>query len=435
MENKRNIAQLFLMLSICLTALFTTQSCKKKTNWNPTFKYTDTNPYGTYITYDLLKEAFPEKDISISRKSISRTLKPILDDYIFYYDLEEGEEESHVEMSYYDSIADVEDVITYLSITKDFNFGKKDNLTFLLDFAAIGNNVFISAQTFDQRLLDTLQLDYIHHIQDTAFILSDYDTSKVYRFSNITKDAHNLIYIDSCKLPHKTLATNQKLKQPAFIKVQYGKGNIYLHTIPIAFTNIMMLDEEKYQFAFQCLSYIPENSQIIWDEYTKKRHKGLLDEDDESSGSGLLKVMLSSPPLKVALILIIIGIVLYMIFASKRKQRIIPDFKPFTNSSIEFMNTISNLFYKKKDYKAITERRQAYFLEYIRSNYYIKTESVDKEFLDLLQAKSGMDKVRINRIFELYNDIMLYLHISENQFMQYNELLEEFYDKVKNKSK
>lgn len=426
---------MLLVSCVCMITLVSAQSCKRKTNWNPTYKYSDTNPYGTYITYDLLKEVFHEDNISISRKSITRTLKPILDDYILYYDLEEGEEPEQIDMSYYDSISNVEDVMTYMSISNIFQFKKNDNLTFLLDFAAVGNNVFIAAQTFDYRLLDTLQLDYIYHIQDTAFVLSDYDTTKIYNYTYPRQEIPKVLSVDSCKLPFRILGTNEKLRQATFIKIQYGKGNIYLHTLPVAFTNINVLDEDKYKFVFKCLSYIPKESKIIWDEYTKKHHQGLWDEDEESSGNGLLKVMLSSPPLRVALLLIILGIILYMIFTSKRRQRIIPDFKPFTNSSVEFMNTISNLFYKKKDYKAITERRHAYFLEFIRHNYYIQTERIDSEFIDLLHAKSGMDVVRINKIFELYNDITLYLHISENQFMQYNRLLEEFYDKVKNKSK
>lgn len=434
MKDKLNIIFRIVTVCICFIVLCSFPSCTKKTNWKPTLKNTDKNPYGTFILFDLLEDIFEEDNIIVSKDPVGEAIYPYLDGYIDYYDLEEGEVQDSLTMAFYDTIVDVEVVSTYLSITKSFDLYHHDELVYLLDFVAVGNNAFIAAETFDSKLIDTLGLDNIYHIQDTAFILTDYDTAKVYNYKSIILSNHNLIDTDSCKLPIRTLATNEKLKQSSFVKIQYGKGFIYLNTLPVAFTNISLLDKEKYDFACRCLSYIPKESHIIWDEYSKKSYKRRYGED-ASMGDGLFKVMLNSPPLLASLILIFLGFILYMIFASKRKQRIIPEIKQPINSSIEFMSTISNLFYKKKDYKAIASKRHAYFLEFIRTNYYIPTENINDEFIDLLHAKSGMDKNEISKIFNLHNDIMLYLHITEAQFMQYNSLLEKFYDCAKNKSK
>lgn len=431
MKDKLNILFRIITVCICVIVLFSFPSCTKKTNWKPTLKNTDKNPYGTFIVYDLLEDIFDKDNINVSKNPVGETLYPYLEEYIDYYYLDEGQEQDKLSMSFYDSIVDVDVATTYLSITKSFDLYHKDELIYLLDFVAIGNNVFIAAESFDNMLLDTLKLDYIYHIQDTSFVLTDYDTSRIYNFKSIILNNHNLFDTDSCKFPLRTLATNQKLKQSSFIKVQYGKGYIYLHTLPVAFTNLSLLNKEKYDFAFQCLSYIPKDSHIIWDEYSKKafkRHYG----EDPKTGDGIFKVMLNSPPLRASLFLILIGLLLYMLFASKRKQRIIPEIKLPVNSSIEFMSTISNLFYKKKDYKAITTKRHAYFLEFIRSNYHIPTENINNEFIDFLHAKTEMNKEDISRIFTLYNDITQEnTRINEAKFMQYNLLLEKFYDCAK----
>lgn len=432
--NRQTIIYRIIVFSICFIGLSILSSCTHKTDWKPTFKKTDKNPYGTFILFDLLEDLFHEDNIIVSKDPVGEALYPYLDGYINYYNLDDEEEQDTLTMAFYDSIVDVESVTTYLSITKSFDLYHPDELIYLLDFVAIGNNVFIAAETFDSKLLDTLKLDNIYHIQDTAFILTDYDTAKIYNYKSVTLDNHSLIDIDSCKHPIRTLSTNKKLKQNSFVKIQYGKGFIYLNSLPVAFTNINLLDKEKYDFAFRCLSYIPQDSHIIWDEYSKKAFKRRYGED-ANTGDGLFKVMLNSPPLFAALMLILLGLLLYLIFASKRKQRIIPDIKLPINSSVEFMSTISNLFYKKKDYKAIVAKRHAYFLEFIRNNYHISTEKINNEFVDFLHAKSGMSKDNISNIFTLHNDIMLYLHITEEQFMRYNSLLEEFYDYAKNKSK
>ena len=143
--------------------------------------------------------------------------------------------------------------------------------------------------------------------------------------------------------------------------------------------------------------------------------------------------MLKNHPLKISLILIFIGFGLFLIFRAKRIQRVIPIIKPPVNSSIEFLDTISNLFYKKMDTRSIIDKRHTYFLDFIRKNYYLTTESVDKEFIKNISAKSTMDESRIEELFALYQDIKTLYYIPNDKFLKYNGILEEFYKTVKHK--
>ena len=219
------------------------------------------------------------------------------------------------------------------------------------------------------------------------------------------------------------MAFNNK-KDTVFIDVKYGKGHIYLHSVPSAFANVNMLQTGKYDFGFRCLSYLPKNSKIIWDEYQKQ---GSLGEGSD------FKVMLNNPPLRVALYAILIGFLLFMLFRSKRIQRAIPIIKPPVNSSLEFLGTISNLYYRKNDFMTILIKRHAYFLDYIRKHYYMSTENIDNEFVNVLSAKSGMDKDRLSELFHIYKDLSTLAFIETQPFLRYNNLLEEFYRTVKNK--
>lgn len=227
---------------------------------------------------------------------------------------------------------------------------------------------------------------------------------------------------DSCLYPVRVLATNNK-KDTVFIDVKYGKGHIFLHTIPAAFTNLYMLQTRKYDFGFRSLSYLPKDNKILWDEYQKQ---------GVSENTSEFRVILANPSLRTGLYIILAGLLLFIIFRAKRTQRIIPVIKPPVNSSLEFLGTISNLYYRKKDFTTIAAKRHAYFLDFIRKHYYMTTENIDGEFTSRLSAKSGMDKDKLNELFSLHKDLVILPYVSNEMFLKYNSLLEEFYKNVKN---
>ena len=256
---------------------------------------------------------------------------------------------------------------------------------------------------------------------DSIFALIDHPDKK-YPFKTVYGTTR--FNVDSCKHPVRVLTTTQTTNDTVFIDITYGKGHIFLHTVPTAFANINMINLEKYDFGFRCLSYLPQNSKIVWDEYQKQ---GAIGEGSD------FKVMLSNPPLRIALYIILGGLLLFMIFRAKRTQRIIPVIKPPVNSSLEFLSTLSNLYYKKKDFHTIIEKRHAYFLDYIRKHYYMSTENIDNEFINILSAKSGGDKDKLSELFLIYKDVSTLAFMPNEAFLKYNSLLEEFYRSVKNK--
>ena len=147
----------------------------------------------------------------------------------------------------------------------------------------------------------------------------------------------------------------------------------------------------------------------------------------------MFRVIFDSVPLRIAFYIIIAGLLLFMIFRAKRTQRAIPVINAPVNSSLEFLSTISNLYYRKKDFKDIAEKRHAYLLDFIRKNYYLSTENINDEFVTVLSSKSGLEVEKLNNLFTLYKDIATLAYISNDTFLKYNSLLEEFYKKAKNK--
>jgi len=433
MKDKKMIALIAVIILLMIGLSFAKSKQPKPQDWKVTFINTKTAPYGTYITYNLLEDIFEEGNIRSTRRPIYNNLKKGIDPYIYpeeddYSYLDEDEDTNNDSdknnelTSWYHDLKNMPDTTSYLFVNTNFNLDELD-LEYLLDFTGLGNNVFISAESYSRIFTDTLgiEVNNSYNREDSIFSLIDYPEKK-FIFSSVY--GNTKLNTDSCKHPVRVLGMDKSGKDTVFIDITYGKGHIYLHTVPTAFANVNMLQTQKYDYGFRCLSYLPQNSKVIWDEFQKQ---GAIGEGSD------FKVMLANPPLRIALYIILGGLLLFMIFRAKRTQRIIPVINPPVNSSLEFLSTISNLYYKKRDFNTIAEKRQAYFLDYIRKHYYMSTENIDDEFINVLSSKSGADRDNLRELFLVYKDISTLAYIPNESFLEYNSLLEEFYRKVKNK--
>lgn len=457
-KNKKLIIVAAIAGIIVIGIIYTLRTMREKSKmWEATYANNDTRPYGTYISYQLLSDVFNPKKIISTRKPIYNNLKDSLSQYFYYpeddkdrrysinipssytqeddiIEIEESDDEEDT-LTYNDSDENkgdnsdplafykdmsIRDTASYVFVNSSFTMQDAE-LKYLLNFVGLGNNVFISAESFSYNLMDTLgvKANGQYNSSDTIYTLTDYKKKK-YSISPLFYRAK--LNADSCKLPVRVLGVSTINNDTVFMQVKYGCGNFYFHTIPTAFTNINMLDLEKYDFGFRCLSYLPYNNSVIWDEY-----------QTQGPVNNLFQEMLKNHSLKIALLLILVGFGLFVIFRAKRVQRVIPIIKAPVNSSIEFLDTISNLFYKKMDAKSIVQKRQAYLLDFIRKNYYLTTENPDGEFFKNLSAKSTMDVEKLEELFSVYNDINTLHYIPNDTFLKYNSILEEFYRTTKHK--
>lgn len=437
MKNRKTIIILCAILGLFSIGkfLFDKYFDRKDNLWEVTYANNDTRPYGTYISYDLIKDIFDKGNVKMTRRSIPHNLKDSLENYFYYdydddyisynryYDYDDYDEEDFEEEDFsnkYDHIT-LTDTTSYVFINDRFQADDRD-VKYLLDFVGIGNNVFISAETFSFRLMDTLGLKAVDRTdrEDSIYTMIDYPQKK-YIIKSLSYGTK--LTVDSTfRLPSRVLAQSSK-NDTVFMQIQYGKGSFYLHTVPTSFVNVNVLDLDKYDFPFRSLSYLPRSNKIIWDEY---QTQGPID--------SVFSEVSDKAPLRAAVLIILVGLLLFMIFRAKRIQRAIPIVKAPNNSSLEFLDTISNLYYEKRDFTALIKKRHAYFLDFIRKNYYLTTENINQEFIKSLSAKSTVDENDIKQIFDLYQDVdQDNVHISNDAFLRYNNLLERFYKVAKNK--
>jgi hypothetical protein len=206
-----------------------------------------------------------------------------------------------------------------------------------------------------------------------------------------------------------------------FLRIRYGNGNFFLNTIPLAFTNYHLLNSGNNEYVNKALSHLPVQD-TFWDDYYK---------DGNKYNASTLQYILSQQSLKWAYYIILCSVVLFIFFYGRRKQRIIPVIPPLTNSTVEFVETVGNLYYQQKDFKNIADKKITYFLDFLRNKYFIKLSNFDEESLQKITDKSSIPIAEIKSLFREIESINHSAKITEEELVNINHQIEKFYERTK----
>lgn len=440
----RNIKILIFFLVLVLALIIFADSNKTKPiDWRPTYGINDKIPFGLKVFHDEASGLFEKQKL----EKFSET------PYEFFYDSQSNHNysyEENVAPYVVDSLSDsnetdsisysqVIDTVSvdtnsyeneedtdmqYVEVRKDkkgtifsvSDFYKFDDRSTeeLLYFVNEGNTVFISATTLPDILKDSLQFEVIlrNHIE-TKLKSTLVNSTLTFEFDKGASD----YYFSKFNTNTTTILGNihdEKYILPNFIAIQHGKGKFLLHLQPIAFTNYYLL-KNNYKYIESVCSHLDSDT-IYWN--VEGAEKGSISESP-------LRFIFSQPALKWAWYLSLFGILLFMIFNAKRRQRIIPIAEPIKNTTVEFAKTIGNLYFLEKNHKDIAEKKAIFFLEKIRKEYYIDTSVLDETFINRLHQKTSKEKLDIIKTVTKLNQIKNSSSITEKDLVELNTLIEK----------
>ena len=376
----------------------------RRINWMKTFYSEHTIPYGANAFLQLSDEMFEET--TISRLPFNEVLEA--DSDVTFNGLAFGEQISFTTLDAREILSAVEKGGTFffssvfadgtlldtLNIYVEYTFfSRDDDEEVTLDF-----NNFFSSKNRKIKLLNEQFKDYPEfefRREDAMYYISSFDS-----------------------LNTQIIAINEE-EEAVAIRVQYGEGAIIFSTLPAMFTNIYLLHSDNIRFAEALLSYLPANN-LHWSEYYQL---------GRAEARTFLRYVLSQESLKWAYYCVIILLILFVLFEIKRKQKAIRIVTPLTNTSLQFISTIGNLYFEKKDNKDIALKRMNFFLDQIRTNYYLKTTSLDEEFTKKLSAKSGEEIKEIEKLVKFFNWAKVQNQISDESLSKLNLLIENFASK------
>lgn len=438
MKSSRNFlfAMLVLFVLFCLLQV----NLPKKFVWSPTFSHVDKQPFGCFVFdsvltqslpngYHVTKKTFFQLDQEHAKEKISvlmvvdqQDLKRL--DVKFLCNIaRRGGKVMVVASSSLDDGRNA-DTVVVTELERTFKVRIEDGTYFslrgiLAGLKAHDNDMYdtiywnnretmYAAQSyrmFYNMVGGTLFVDSVPKVKRLAYTLStagyDYKHDSLYvgdftRFDTIVDEKERIERIDTFAIK----------KVPAAVSVPYGKGEVIFVSSPLLFTNYGMLEGNTSVYIFRLMSYLADLPVYRTEAYVKTDAMLVAEQSP-------FREFIKRPPLRWALYFALLGVVLFMIFTARRRQRVIPIMSKPANRSLEFIQLIGTLYYQRKDHVDLVRKKFKLFAEELRKTAGVDISDVntdDREYL-LLAEKTGMNSDRLKKVIR---QIRLVLHSEGN---------------------
>lgn len=427
-KNKRIwIAAGMLVVVGALALLFTSE---KQWDWRESYQQKSRDPYGTNVIAELLEAYFPGKPFALLKDSLS-------------------------------ALPDIYAQSNYVFIGEGLLLDSTE-ADQLLRFVEKGNRAFIASRTLPALLTD--QLFPSMYCEERYVPWSDYETvvdsavrfalshpalrkpsPPVYRYPYRDEyRPYRWQYIDTIFFCAGKATGLEKLGTfeggyPNFARLPYGEGHLLVHTNPIAFSNVQLLEESALHYAERVFSHLLEGP-IYWDEHTKAPERVARSQNYQSEprpeerrldARSPLQYVLAQPALTWAWYLLLALVLLYLLFRAKRRQRIVPVLEKNENTSLEFVATIGRLFLMQSDHRRVAQLQMKLFRSFINRHYGIRHQELDCEFVEKLAGKSEIPERSIQELLEQYNQIEAASRISGDDLVAFHRKVDHFYKHCK----
>jgi len=443
MKRKENIIIAIVIAAVLVLivwfVIYLRNHTKKEFSWYESYIERSDQPYGTEVISELLEGYFEGYNFEVARNNIA--------DYL--------------------SAPDSKHQIYVFIGHKPF----LDDSTFLLlkDFVRKGNDAFFALKDIPERLSGEIFRENAIPHMDSVFYLTEFGDTVWYEQEGVGFDTTSFSYFTADKMrmnfvsdqfkadssfgftfmvedkthlynwyyfvPEyaETLSTYDSLGTLYsgnflnYIRIPYGKGNFYIHSNPIVFTNFFQIKKENIEYTSKIFSYL-EPGDIIWDEASKTYDPGYdgFNNDFNNEQEGPLKYILSQRSLRWGWYVMITGILLFLLFRTKRLQQPIPVMETNENKSLEFIQTIGRMYYMSRNHKLIAQQKMKLFLHFINQRYGLSTKDLNDTFYDKLHLKSEISADNLKSIFSHYRFIEDTPDASADDLILFHQLLDSF---------
>lgn len=362
------------------------------------FSYKDKLPGGCYAAYNCLQHLFNGESLKVMTKPFSRTYKK--NDY-----LNKGEGSLYI-------------------LVTDKLYASPQDVEHMLSFASAGNQLFIAVNQPDSLL--KVQLGFAVDSQQYIFRPSGSTERYVNPYMGADtafsrKGIYAGRYFTGMDTANTTILATNDAQQPNFIRVSYGKGNIFVLLNPSSFTNYFLMHKDNVASLEKQMAYTYNTpSGVYWDEYYKYLNGPQGDFSE-------WQVLLRYPAMRWALWLFVVLLLLYVLFESKRRQRIIPDKPVLANNSLEFVETLGQLYYQQGNNRNLAQKMTMHWTEYVRTRFYLGTQHLNAAFVDTLTRKSGQPYAVVRGIVESIHHIQLSEQVSDTDLQKFYKSIHQFY--------
>lgn len=409
----RNTSAFFIAIAILLVGLLLLLFfAGKRVDWRESYRENDALPYGSSLLQNLLERSITQGEF----KYISDTLKNSLPE------------------------AEAAPKSSYVFIGRETYFDE-DDLQALSNFITDGNTGYVISQSFSALFLSTFlyrandELTF-EELNEDLFsdelvttthkgydrLGSELDTTVTLTLVNdptpfeVTYFSDNKVYmktwthfVDDIYTPDENPVEvlGRMNNASNFIEVPLGKGKLYLHTSPLAFTNFWLSRKEGFNYANQVFAHLGDGD-LLWDTFHRE-YRYMSDTPwrppNYEHEDGMLAFILSKRELALAWFSLLLAGLLYLIFGARRVQRPIPVVTPPQNTSLEFAETIGMMYRGESEHHRLSALKMRLFHAFVRERYNLRAQLHQEDpvtFYERLSEKSHVPASEIEAIFDIY---------------------------------
>lgn len=326
-----------------------------------------------------------------------------------------------------------------------------DELDSILKKVEKGSDLFLSFHTLTNNLTEYFFYDMIDdwHFEEDVTVHTDkrsYDLYSVFQTDTVAR-------VWKLFNPANLIDTNHEvysyiMETPNFVCLKLGKGKVYLHSTPELFYNYQLLTKDGFNHALYFVHQMKEKQPVKWLELGRLSTDFGNSDTDEMEGQegrkdeSMLQFLFKKKELLIALLLTILGLILYLIFRTKRYWPIIPYLPKSKNRSLDFADTMTAIYYTQQSPYSILIVMRKNFRAIINKQFFMDISKPDKtREISILAEKSGIELSRIERLITMLENAKMkavtYEYIQEAASLQREFYLETgiIKDKVKIKSR
>jgi len=367
-------------------------------DWTPTFRIDQSWPFATQILY--------QESPGIRKGTIRPTGRPV-----------------------YNTLEDIpmDSTVLYFILNTQFDPHSLD-VEKLLAFVAAGQTVFIASAEIGPQLLDTLGIrmrtEYTGSFIMTDWFYEDNLELSLFQHPGVTWPAATASGFKRFEIQDSVQVDTLGLvnhEYPNFIACHFGNGRIYLHAFPYLFTNYHMLYQNNQVCISESLGYLPDSDITIWDQFYNL--------EGQRSAQSPFTVFNRYRSFRWAYWTSVAGVLVFILFTAKRRQRIIPLVKAKRNATLDFVRTIGDLYFNRADHSDLIQKKIALLKGQIQKTYRVELSGFSDEEAGHVASRAGMREADVIKLFRYIRSIAARTGHNSNTVRTLQQHLDRFFQR------
>jgi hypothetical protein len=192
-----------------------------------------------------------------------------------------------------------------------------------------------------------------------------------------------------------------------FISFAYGKGRIMIHSTPECFFNFQLNRKEGFRYADHVIKQIDPEKSLYYLEMGRLKEQekvDFMDQFKEDKGEGekddsYLQFLFQTPALRAALLLTLLGVLLFIIFRTRRMQPQVEVLPVKRNMSEIFVQTIASIYRNTDNPFSVLHLHKKNFYNTIQRHFFIDlSKRTDHREIEHLSSRCGADGAEIEQL-------------------------------------